>query len=113
MWVGKQIGVWKDWGGTPGGHGRPRDGGGRAGHACCCKLWACLDQVRHHPPPSTARQPLEHVSRPHLPQVAAKAKDGNAQNVANMIWAYATLGGSRSSHTRREKKFKLHSLAIA
>lgn len=51
-------------------------------------------------PPTAQRSApaLKAASVPPAEQVAAKAKDGNAQNVANMIWAYATLGGSRSSH---------------
>ena len=33
-------------------------------------------------------------------EAAAKAKDGNAQNVANLIWAYATLGAPRRAAAR-------------
>jgi hypothetical protein len=39
-------------------------------------------------------------------EVKGKAQEGNAQNCANMLWAFATLGergaGSRSHHQRQQ-----------
>ena len=41
-------------------------------------------------------------------EIKGKAAEGNAQNVANMVWAFATLGGSaRGSRGQREQALGL------